>query len=391
MTRPTAAPPYLPLSRPAIADGEVEAVADVLRSGWLPTRARGREVERAFAAYVGAPHAIALNSCTAGLHLALLAAGVGPGDEVVTTPLTFCATANVVLHVGATPVFADVEEDTHSLDPRAVAAALTPRTRAVMAVHLGGRPADVLGLREVAARAGLTLIEDAAHCVEGVSNAGKVGATADFTCFSFYATKNISTGEGGMVTAPSEEAAAFIRTASLHGLSRDGWARYAKGGTALYDVVTPGFKYNMMDIQAALGLRQLARLEELQAVRARVWAVYDDGLDGLGLGLPLPCPPGVVHARHLYQVLVDPARCGWTRDALAEALGEEGIGTSVHFRPVHLFSYYADRFGYRRGAYPVAERVADQTLSLPLSGAMTPSDAERVVDAVRQCLRRRAT
>jgi dTDP-4-amino-4,6-dideoxygalactose transaminase len=243
----------------------------------------------------------------------------------------------------------------------------------------------------VAASHGLVLIEDAAHCVEGVSNAGKVGVTADFTCFSFYATKNISTGEGGMVTTPSEDAAAFIRTASLHGLSRDGWARYAKGGTALYDVVTPGFKYNMMDIQAALGTRQLERLEEFQVARARVWAIYDVGLDGLGLELPRPCPPGVVHARHLYQVLVDPARCGWTRDGLAEALAAEGIGTSVHFRPVHLFSYYAERFGYRQGAYPHAERVADETLSLPLSGAMTADDAERVVETVRQCLRRRAT
>lgn len=389
MAHPTAdAPPYLPISRPAVSEGDVEAVADVLRSGWLTTGPRVRAFEQAFAEYVGAPHAIALNSCTAGLHLSLMAAGVGPGDEVLTTPLTFCATANVVLHVGATPVFADVDPVTQSLDAAAAAAAVTPRTRVLLPVHLGGRPADMAALRAVAAREDLTVIEDAAHCIEGVSNAGKVGTTAGFTCFSFYATKNISTGEGGMVTTASEAGAKFIRTASLHGLSRDGWARYAKGGTALYDVVTPGFKYNMMDIQAALGLRQLARIDELQATRATVWSIYDQGLTGLGLELPPATPPGVVHARHLYQVLVDQDQCGWTRDGLADALAEQGIGTSVHFRAVHLFSYYAERFGHTRGAFPNAERIADQTLSLPLSGAMTGADAERVVDAIRSCLRR---
>ncbi len=385
----TSALPYLPVARPAIDEGDVEAVADVLRSGWLTTGPRVRAFEAAFAAYVGAPHAIALNSCTAGLHLALLAARIGPGDEVVTSPLTFCATVNVILHVGATPVFADVDPVTHTLDPSAAGAAVTRRTRALLPIHLAGRPADVLALRDIAARNDLVTIEDAAHCVEGRSSAGKVGTSADFTCFSFYATKNISTGEGGMVTTGSDEAAAFMRAASLHGLSRDGWARYAKGGTAFYDVVTPGYKYNMMDIQAALGLRQLTRLEEMQASRARVWAAYDAGLEATGLRLPASCPPGVVHARHLYQVLVDPSRCGSTRDRLAAALAEEGIGTSVHFRPVHLFSYYTERFGYAPGAFPVAERVAAQTLSLPLSGAMTVEDAERVVDAIRRCLGRR--
>lgn len=380
--------PYLPFSRPALGASEIDAVVSVLESGWLTTGPRVREFEAAFAAYVGAPHALAVNSCTAALHLSLLAAGVEQGDEVVTTPLTFCATVNAILHVGATPVLADVHATSHNLDPEAVADAVTPATAALLPVHLGGRPADVPALLAIARRYGLSTIEDAAHCVEGVSAAGKVGVTADFTCFSFYATKNLSTGEGGMVTTVSAGADRVMRTAALHGMSRDGWARYAPGSSAHYDVVAAGFKYNMMDIQAALGLRQLARLAELQAVRSRVWAVYDEGLADCGLELPSPCPEGVVHARHLYQVLVDPARCGWARDELAASLAEEGIGTSVHFRAVHLFTYYAERFGFRRGMFPNAERVSDQTLSLPLSGSMSEADATRVVDAVRQRLAR---
>jgi dTDP-4-amino-4,6-dideoxygalactose transaminase len=383
---PDASPTFLPLARPSIGDLEVESVVEVLRSGWLTTGPRVRELERAFAEYVGAPHAVAVNSCTAALHLSLLAAGVGPGDEVITTPLTFCATANVILHTGATPVFADVDPHTGNLSPAAAAAAVTPRTRAVLPVHLGGRPADVPALQALAARHGLRLIEDAAHCIEGVSLAGKVGATGDATCFSFYATKNLTTGEGGMLTTASEEWARMARVAALHGMSRDAWARYAPDSSALYDVVVPGYKYNMMDIQAALGLAQLTRLDQLQARRSAVWNAYDAGLADLPLTHPAPCRPGEVHARHLYAVTVDPERCGWNRDDLAAALAAEGIGTSVHFRPVHLFTYYRERFGFTRGMLPHAERISDRTLSLPLSGSMTDADAARVVETMRRLL-----
>lgn len=385
---PRPEPMFLPLARPSIGDLEVEKVVEVLRSGWLTTGPRVRELEQAFAAYVGAPHAVAVNSCTAALHLSLLAAGVGPGDEVVTTPLTFCATANVILHAGATPVFADVDPQTGNLSPAAAAAAVTSRTRAVLPVHLGGRPADVPAFRALAARHGLSLIEDAAHCIEGVSLAGKVGATGDATCFSFYATKNLSTGEGGMLTTHSDEWARLARVSALHGMSRDAWARYTPGSSALYDVVLPGYKYNMMDIQAALGLAQLTRLDELQARRSAVWAAYDAGLADLPLTRPAPCGPGEVHARHLYALTVDPDQCGWTRDDLAAALAAEGIGTSVHFRAVHLFTYYRERFGFARGMLPHAEQISDRTLSLPLSGSMTDDDAARVVDAVQRLVTR---
>jgi dTDP-4-amino-4,6-dideoxygalactose transaminase len=332
---------------------------------------------------MGTPHAVAVNSCTAALHLSLLTAEIEPGSEVVTTPLTFCSTVNVILHVGATPVFADVDPVTQNLDPAAVAAAITPRTSALLPVHYTGRPAAVGAFRAMADRHGLRMIEDAAHCIEGVSDAGKVGATGDFTCFSFYATKNVSTGEGGMVTTANDEWAARLRVAALHGMSRDAWARYGKGQSAHYDVVLPGFKYNMMDLQAALGLRQLVRLDELQARRARVWQIYDEGFADLPIRLPAPVSPPQVHARHIYSVLIEESACGWTRDALADALAGDGIGTSVHFRAVHLFSYYANRFGFRRGMFPHAEFVSEHTLSLPLSGSMTEADAERVVGAVR--------
>ncbi len=382
--RPKAPVSYLPFARPVVEDPEIEAVLDVLRSGWLTTGPRVHDFEQTFALYVGAPHAVAVNSCTAGLHLSLLTSGIGPGDEVITTPLTFCSTVNVVLHVGATPVLADIDPVTHNLDPDAVAHAITPRTRALLPVHYAGRPAAIRDFRRLADAHGLRLIEDAAHCIEGVSDAGKVGVTGDFTAFSFYATKNVSTGEGGMITTASDAWAARLRVAALHGMSRDAWARYEKGRTAHYDVVLPGFKYNMMDIQAALGLQQLRRLDELGARRTRVWTIYDEGLSDLPLVRPVPVPPGQVHARHIYTVLVDPLECGFTRDDLAAALAEDGIGTSVHFRAVHLFSYYADRFGFRPGMFPHAEQVSARTLSLPLSGSMTAEDAERVVGAVRR-------
>jgi dTDP-4-amino-4,6-dideoxygalactose transaminase len=389
MSKPsTPVPEYIPLARPAIGDRDIEAVLDVLRSGWLTTGPRVHDFEAAFARYVGARHAIAVNSCTAALHLSLLTAGIGPGDEVVTTPLTFCSTVNVILHVGAMPVFADIDPVTHNLDPSAAEAAVTASTTALLPVHYSGRPAAMSAFRDMAERRGLRIVEDAAHCIEGVSDAGKVGGTGDFTCFSFYATKNVSTGEGGMVTTAKDDWAGQLRVAALHGMSRNAWARYEKSSSAHYDVVLPGFKYNMTDIQAALGLQQLSRIEELGARRQAVWSIYDEGLADVPLRRPAPVPAGQVHARHIYAVLVDEQESGWTRDEFASALAEDGIGTSVHFRAVHLFSYYANRFGFRRGMFPNAEHVSEHTLSLPLSGSMTPSDAQRVVDAVRRRMKR---
>jgi dTDP-4-amino-4,6-dideoxygalactose transaminase len=377
----------VPFSPPAIGPEEIADVVETLESGWLSTGPRVASFERAFAEYTGAAHAIAVNSCTAALHLSLLASEVGQGDEVVTTPLTFCATANVVIHAGATPVFADVDPGTFNLAPEAAASALTPRTRALLPVHFAGRPADTDAFRTLARRHGLTLVEDAAHCVEGISRGRKVGAIADFTCFSFYATKNLTTGEGGMVTTSDPEAAAFIRTASLHGMSRSAWNRYAPGGAAQYDVLMPGFKYNMMDLQAAIGLQQLARIDAMHARRSAIWAHYDAGLAGLPLRRPAATAAGDVHARHLYTVLVDERAAGLSRDALQQRLRERGISTSIHFRALHLHRYYQERFALRRGMFPAAEAISDTTLSLPLSGGMTVAAADRVIEALHDVLR----
>jgi dTDP-4-amino-4,6-dideoxygalactose transaminase len=375
----------VPFSPPAVGPEEIAEVISVLESGWLSTGPRVQRFEEAFGAYVQAPHAIALNSCTAGLHLALLASGIGPGDEVITSPMTFCATANVIVHVGATPVFADVEPATGNLDPAAVVAALTPRTRAIMPVHYAGRPARVSAFEAIARRYNLVTIEDAAHCIEGISEGRKIGSTADFTAFSFYATKNLTTGEGGMLTAKSSAAAEWIRTASLHGMSRAAWARTASPGAPRYDVVMPGFKYNMSDIQAALGLHQLAALEERSRRRAEIWRRYDEAVSVLPVATFSPLETGSVHAKHLYTVLIDGVKTP-SRDEVSESLGRLGIATSLHFPAVHRHSFYAQRFGFREGQFPNTERIADQVLSLPFSAALTDQQVDAVIAALKVVL-----
>ena len=371
---------------PDLGEREITEVVAALRSGWLSTGPRVHRFEQAFADYVGSPHAVAVNSCTAALHLSLLVAGIEPGDEVVTTPLTFCATANVIVHASATPVFADIDPATMNLTPESAAAATTRRTRAWLPVHYAGRPVDTAGFRIEADRRGLVLIEDAAHCVEGVSGGAKIGTTADLTCFSFYATKNLTTGEGGMVTTASETWADRIRIASLHGMTRGAWSRYGGTRPSRYDVVMPGFKYNMTDLLAAIGCHQLASLDRRHARREEIWRRYDDGLADLPIERPAPVAAGDRHARHLYTILVDETRGPHSRDSLQGALGDFGVSTSVHFGALHLQSYYADRFGYRRGMFPVAESIADRTLSLPLSSGMTDDAVDRVIDALHELL-----
>ena len=375
-------PPLVPFSPPDIGTAEIDEVVRTLESGWLTTGPRVRMFEERFAAYLGASHAVAVNSCTAGLHLALVASEIGPGDEVITTPLTFCATANVIVNVGATPIFADVDPRTGNLDPEAAAAAITSRTRAIIPVHYGGRPVDVVAFQALAARHGLVVIEDAAHCIEGVAAGRKVGTTADATAFSFYATKNLTTGEGGMVTTDSAVIAERIRTASLHGMTRPAWSRYERTGHCHYDVVMPGFKYNMTDLSAAIGLHQLAALDRHLARRNAITARYDAAFADLPLSSFEPLASGTVHARHLYTVLVDGV-IGPSRDEFLRELAGKGIAASVHFPAVHLHSFYAGRFGFTRGDFPAAERVADTVVSLPLSPALADEQVEHVIAAVR--------
>lgn len=389
MSPVTTATAVVNFAPPSIGEAEIEEVLATLKSGWLTTGPRVREFERRFANYVGAEHAIAVNSCTAALHLALLASNACAGTEVVTTPLTFCATANVIVHTGAVPVFADIDPISWNLDPAAAAAAVSSRTRALLPVHYAGRGADVRAFRTLADRHSLALIEDAAHAVETVVDGAKVGSTADFSCFSFYATKNLTTGEGGMLTTSSSEAADYARIAALHGMSRNAWNRYGTSGSPHYDVVMPGFKYNMMDLQAAIGLHQLAGINRQLARRESIWSIYDAALAGLPLTRPAAVAAGDTHARHLYTVLIDDAS-GWTRDDLSAAMREHGIITSIHFRALHLHPYYQERFAFARGMFPNAEYVSDRTLSLPLSAGMSDDDAYRVVEVLRGLIGERA-
>jgi dTDP-4-amino-4,6-dideoxygalactose transaminase len=308
---------------------------------------------------------------------------------VITSPLTFCATANVIVHCGATPVFADVDPGTGTLDPIAAAAALRDRTRAIMPVHYGGRPADVDAFNQLARPRGLVTIEDAAHAVEARSQGRPIGTTGDFTCFSFYATKNLTTGEGGMVTTASTAAAERIRIASLHGMTKNAWSRYHQPGRASYDVILPGYKYNMTDLQAAIGLHQLAALDRRFARREAIARRYDEAFADLPFDWFDPVSRGDRHARHLYTFMVEPARAGISRDAIAERLGADGITTSVHFPVVHLHSYYAQRFGFQRGQFPHAERIADTVLSLPFSPALSDMQIDLVIASVRRAMGKR--
>jgi dTDP-4-amino-4,6-dideoxygalactose transaminase len=378
---------FLVFGSPAIGDAEIEEVVATLRSGWIGAGVRVQRFEEDFRDYHGCAHAIALNSCTAGLHLALDVLGIGPGDEVITTPLTFSATANVICHVRATPVFVDVDRTTMNVDPEGVARAITPRTKAILPVHMAGRPCDMDTLLEIAERHGLAVIEDAAHAIGARYRGRPIGSIGDMTVFSFYATKNLVTGEGGMLTTNNPAWAEEIRIKALHGISRDAWKRYSADAFQPYDTLYPGFKYNMMDLQAALGIHQLAQLEHNLEVRERHWRRYDAALAGHPrLTVPASVDPLDRHARHLYTILLDINRARMTRDEFIRRLKDENVGAGIHFTPLHLHSYYARTFGFTRGQFPHAEFIGDRTVSLPLSAKLTDEDVEDVIDAVTRVL-----
>lgn len=376
---------YLVFGRPTIGEEEIAEVLDTIRSGWLGTGPKTHRFEQEFAAYVGVPHAVAVSSCTAALHLAMLAAGIGPGDEVIVPAMTFCATANAVLHSGARPVFADITLPEMTIDPRDVEQRIGPQTRAIVPVHFHGRPAPYDELRPLAERHGLLLIDDAAHAIEAVYRGRRVGQLADLTCYSFYATKNLTTIEGGMVVTARQEWADRIKVLALHGLSADAWARFSDAGYKHYQVVDLGFKYNMTDLQASFGLHQLARLEENLNRREALWQRYDATLASFPLELPAAPEPETQHARHLYAVRV-PREAPLTRDRLMLELHQRKIGTGVHYTALHLHPFYRQRFGYQEGDYPCAERVGASTLSLPLSPAVSETDLHDVVEAFSELL-----
>lgn len=372
---------FLPFSPPDITEEEIEAVTAVLRSGWITTGPRTRQFEQEFAKYVGAQSALALNSCTAGLHLALAALGIGPGDEVITTPMTFCSSVNVIEHVGATPVLADIDPQTLTIDPVRVAEAITPRTKAIMPVHYAGHPAEMAPLLALTREYSLYVIEDAAHALPAYYEGRPVGSLGDLTAFSFYATKNLTTAEGGMLTG-APELIECARALSLHGMSRDAWNRYGQGGSWFYEVIAPGFKYNMTDIQAALGLVQLRRLEAMQARRREIVARYADALSGLDAVQTPVERPDVRHAWHLYVLRLNLERLTIDRARFIEELAARNIGASVHFIPIHLHPYYRDKYGWQPADFPVAYAEYQRVVSLPLSPRLSDADVADVIAAV---------
>jgi dTDP-4-amino-4,6-dideoxygalactose transaminase len=379
---------YLVFGAPQLGEEEIAEVVDSLRGGWLGTGPKVHRFEEMLRAHTGAEHAMALHSCTAALHLAMVASGVGHGDEVITTPLTFAATASSVVHAGAVPVLVDCDRDTQLIDPQRIEDAITPRTRAIIPVHLAGRVCDMDAIGDIARRHGLLVIEDAAHALEAVYRGRKVGSISNLTCFSFYVTKNVTTGEGGAVTTDDPELAARIKTFGLHGLSRDAWKRFADQGYHHYEVEYPGFKYNMMDIQAAIGIHQLPRAAEWLRRREEVWRRYDAAFADLPVGTPAPAPHDQVHARHLYTLMVDEARSGISRDGFMAALHERRIGTGCHYVGLHLHAFYRDTFGYRPADFPNATWISERTVSLPLSPFLTDEDVEDVIAAVREVIPR---
>jgi dTDP-4-amino-4,6-dideoxygalactose transaminase len=378
---------FLLFSPPAIDEEEVEEVAHTLRSGWITTGPKTSLFESAFRSLVQAPDSVGLNSCTAGLHLGLLTLGVRPGDEVITTPLTFCACANVIEHLGATPRLVDVEPDTLNLDPAAVEAAITPRTRAILAVHYAGHPADLDAINDIASRYRLGVIEDAAHALPARYKGRMIGSGPNPVSFSFYATKNLTTGEGGMLTGPAE-LLSRARTLGLHGMSRDAWKRYRPGASWFYDVEEPGFKYNMTDIQAAMGLVQLRKLPGFQQRRRKVVAAYNRAFEGIEALEPPAQRQEVEHAWHLYVLRLRLEALRIDRNRFIEELTTRNIGTSVHFIPIHLHPYYQQKYRYAPAAFPVAWSNYQRMLSLPLNPLLTDLDVDDVIAAVLDIVER---
>jgi len=378
---------FLTFGAPLIGEEEIQEVVACLRSGWIGTGPRVTEFERQFREFRGTRHAVAVNSCTAGLHLSLLASGLNPGDEVITTPMTFCATVNAIIHAGLTPVLADVDPVTQNIDPHQVAKVITPRTRAIVMVHFAGRPCDMDALLGLARRHRLKIIEDCAHAAEASYGGRPVGSFGDFGCFSFYVTKNMTTGEGGMVVTNDDEAQVKVKMLALHGLTRDAWNRFGDDGYRHYEVIECGFKYNMTDIQAALGIHQLRRIEQNWLRREAIWNLYARELAELPVILPARPEPNTKHSFHLFTLQIDPRACGRTRDEFVRNMHRCNVGVGVHYVSIPDHPYYQRTFGWTPGDFPHAARIGNQTVSIPLSAKLSDQDVANVIEAVGYSLR----
>jgi dTDP-4-amino-4,6-dideoxygalactose transaminase len=384
--------PFLIFGSPQIEQGEIDEVVAVMKSSWLGTGPRVAQFERDFAAYnaINPARVAAVNSCTAALHVSMVAADMEPGSEVITSPLTFCASVNAIIHAGLAPVLADINSGTQNIDPAAIEAAITPRTRAILPVHFAGRACAMDPIMEIARKHNLRVIEDCAHAIETQYHGHKAGSFGDFGCFSFYATKNVVTGEGGMIVGRDEALIARAKVLALHGMSKDAWHRFGDKGYKHYQVVEAGFKYNMMDLQAAIGIHQLARVEANWRRRKEIWSRYQVAFADLPIEIPGEPEPDTRHAYHLYTILVDENRCGVSRDSFLDAMNASRIGAGVHYMSVPEHPYYQNRFGWRPERSPNAMRVGRQTVSLPLSPKLTDADVERVSAAVRKIILREA-
>ncbi len=377
---------FLVFGKPKIGKEEVNEVIDSLKKGWLGTGPKVARFEELVTQRLGCKYALALNSATAGLHLSLIATKIGKGDEVITTPMSFAATANVIEHVGAKPIFADIDIETMNINPSQVERKITKKTKAIIPVHMAGRPCDMDSLKKIAKKNKLILIEDAAHAFGAKYKGKNIGSFGDLTVFSFYVTKNLITGEGGMVVTDNKKYADLIKIYSLHGMSKDAWKRYSDEGFKHYLVQVPGYKYNMMDLQASVGIHQLARFDEGQKRRKKIWDIYNKAFSDLPVKTPSPPADDIVHAYHLYNILIDKDKLKTSREDIQNALHAENIGIGVHFISIHLHPYYKKKYGLKRGNFPNAEYISDRTISLPFSPGLTDKDVLDVISAVRKVI-----
>ncbi len=374
---------FLAFGKPILSQDEIDEVVDTLKSGWLGTGAKTKRFERDFANYIGSKYAIAVNSCTAALHLAMLGLGIGEGDEVIVPALTFCATSNTVLHAGATPVLVDVDRKTFNIDVRKIEGKITEKTKAIIPVHMAGRSCQMDEIKAIAKKYNLFVIEDAAHAIESVYQNQKIGNIGDLGCFSFYVTKNITTAEGGMLTTNDENLAEKLSILSLHGMDKDAWKRFSSDGYKHYDVIYSGYKYNMTDIAASLGIHQLKKVNEMLKRREEIWSIYDEELKNLPLILPQKMSQEGIHARHLYQILIDDTKTKMTRDEVLQKMTDLNIGTGVHYRALHLYKFYREKFGFRENDFENAFYVSNRILSIPLTPYLTDKDVFDVINALK--------
>lgn len=377
---------YLVFGSPVINDKEINEVIDSMRSCWLSTGPKVTNFENLIKNYVNTKFVKAVNSCTAAMHLSLIAAKIGQGDEVITPSLTFSATANVISHVGATPIFVDVEKETGNIDVEQIEKKITKKTKAIIPVHMYGRPCKMEEIMKIAKKYNLIVIEDAAHAIGASYKNKKIGTIGDFTCFSFYATKNLSTGEGGMVSTKNKKWADLIEMYALHGMSKGAWKRYSDKGYSHYLIKVPGYKYNMMDLQAAIGIHQFNKFEGMQKRREEIWKKYNQAFADLPLILPAPVDKNIIHAYHLYTILIKPEKLKINRDLFLKALHMENIGIGVHFISLHIHPYYKKLYNYKKSDFPNAAFISDRTISLPLSGKLTDKDVDDVINAVKKVI-----